>query len=242
MRAPFVIAHRGDSAACPENTEAAVRKALEVGTPAVECDVQLTADGIPVVVHDPDLERLGGSNQPLASLLAKEVVGHQVQLPGERQPAAVVPTLEEWLDWIPSKVLAVVELKEQRDADRDRALAEQTAKLLAGRSGEAAVISFEDRLVEFVQQCWQDGFVGAIRNRPVSAEQVGSLIDQARGCVVLKKTVAELPWIRELNAAQLEVWSYALDEEDEIRDALERGVTGVISNRPGVALRVLGNH
>ncbi|MBM3696502.1 MAG: glycerophosphoryl diester phosphodiesterase, partial [Actinobacteria bacterium] len=49
---PWVIAHRGASAAFPENTLAAFRAAAALGADAVELDVRRTADGHPVVHHD----------------------------------------------------------------------------------------------------------------------------------------------------------------------------------------------
>jgi len=52
-----VIAHRGASGRFPENTLLAFRKALEQGADAIELDVRLTKEGIPVVIHDPTVER-----------------------------------------------------------------------------------------------------------------------------------------------------------------------------------------
>ena len=52
-----IIAHRGNSSETPENTLAAFRDALTTGAVAVEFDVQLTRDGVPVVVHDEKLGR-----------------------------------------------------------------------------------------------------------------------------------------------------------------------------------------
>ncbi len=64
MTAPFgldgvaeIVAHRGFSAKAPENTLAAMDAAIEAGADAVECDVHISADGVPVVVHDVTLER-----------------------------------------------------------------------------------------------------------------------------------------------------------------------------------------
>lgn len=55
---PFkLVAHRGYCDAFPENTLQSIHAALECGAHAVEFDVQLTADGVPVVCHDADLER-----------------------------------------------------------------------------------------------------------------------------------------------------------------------------------------
>ncbi|MEA3334262.1 MAG: glycerophosphodiester phosphodiesterase family protein [Chloroflexota bacterium] len=55
------IAHRGASAHAPENTLAAFRRAAELGANAVELDVRVSADGVPVVIHDPVVSRLGAS-------------------------------------------------------------------------------------------------------------------------------------------------------------------------------------
>jgi glycerophosphoryl diester phosphodiesterase len=54
---PLTVAHRGDSFHSPENTLEAARLAREAGAPAWELDVQLTRDGVPVVLHDESLMR-----------------------------------------------------------------------------------------------------------------------------------------------------------------------------------------
>jgi glycerophosphoryl diester phosphodiesterase len=54
---PLIVAHRGDSFHAPENTLEAARSAWECGAAAWELDVQLTRDGIPIVIHDESLAR-----------------------------------------------------------------------------------------------------------------------------------------------------------------------------------------
>lgn len=58
-----LIAHRGFSSQAPENTFAAFDLAIDSGFAAIELDVQLTADGIPVVLHDGELQRVAGGRQ-----------------------------------------------------------------------------------------------------------------------------------------------------------------------------------
>lgn len=70
---PLIIAHRGDSAHAPENTLAAFRLALEKGSDGVEFDVQLSKDGVPVVIHDYNLKRTGGRPDTVDSLTAKQL-------------------------------------------------------------------------------------------------------------------------------------------------------------------------
>ena len=60
MTAPLIIGHRGASAVAPENTMAAFREAIAVGSDGIEFDVRLTRDGVPVVIHDSTLHRTGG--------------------------------------------------------------------------------------------------------------------------------------------------------------------------------------
>ena len=65
---PLVIAHRGASALAPENSAASFAAALAAGADAIETDVRLTADGVPVCVHDADLRRLCGVDDRVEEL------------------------------------------------------------------------------------------------------------------------------------------------------------------------------
>ena len=69
MRPCLTIAHRGASAEFPENTMAAFIAALsrEPSADGLECDVRLSADGVPVVFHDDDTRRLTGQSGSIES-------------------------------------------------------------------------------------------------------------------------------------------------------------------------------
>ncbi|MFF5044478.1 glycerophosphodiester phosphodiesterase [Streptomyces nigra] len=82
------VAHRGDPYRVRENTLDSLRSALVLGADAVEIDVRLTRDGVPVLLHDATLRRLWELDRPLLSLSAAEVRG---------LTAGGVPTLEEAL-------------------------------------------------------------------------------------------------------------------------------------------------
>src|SRR5690242_12210421 len=68
-----VFAHRGGSALAPENTLAAFDLGLRVGADGLELDVHLSADGLPVVVHDPTLERTTNATGRVAERTAAEL-------------------------------------------------------------------------------------------------------------------------------------------------------------------------
>ena len=73
MPVPLIIGHRGASAVAPENTMAAFHEAIAVGADGIEFDVRLTRDGVPVVIHDSTLRRIGGVNQRVADLSWQEL-------------------------------------------------------------------------------------------------------------------------------------------------------------------------
>ncbi|MFJ1643650.1 glycerophosphodiester phosphodiesterase [Streptomyces sp. NPDC088258] len=72
-RAVVAVGHRGDPYRVRENTLASVRSARERGADAVEIDVRLTRDGVPVLLHDSSLKRLWGRDLRLADLTHAEV-------------------------------------------------------------------------------------------------------------------------------------------------------------------------
>jgi glycerophosphoryl diester phosphodiesterase len=89
MRTVTAVAHRGDPYRVRENTLASLRSALEQGADAVEIDVRLTRDGVPVLLHDSTLKRLWDHDRPLSALSYDEVRG---------LTAGGVPTLEQAME------------------------------------------------------------------------------------------------------------------------------------------------
>ncbi|MFC8271591.1 glycerophosphodiester phosphodiesterase [Streptomyces sp. NPDC057271] len=63
-----VVGHRGDPYRVRENTLASIVSAIEAGADAVEVDVRLTADGVPVLLHDDTLKRMWGHDRPLSAV------------------------------------------------------------------------------------------------------------------------------------------------------------------------------
>jgi glycerophosphoryl diester phosphodiesterase len=98
---PEIVAHRGNAAEFPENTLAALGSAIALGVHHVEFDVQLTADHVPVVIHDADLQRVGGRPDSVHALtwpqLAELPVGEVDRL-GKRFARTCAPSLGQVVD------------------------------------------------------------------------------------------------------------------------------------------------
>jgi glycerophosphoryl diester phosphodiesterase len=88
---PEVVAHRGASAAAPEHTLAAYRRAAEVGADAVECDVRMTRDGVLVCVHDRQIKHTSNGRGVVSALHLEELERFQF---GVRRPSR----LSRWAD------------------------------------------------------------------------------------------------------------------------------------------------
>lgn len=104
-----ILAHRGLRARRPENTLLAFREAWRAGADGIELDVQLTLDGVPVILHDETLERTTSGSGPVNALTLAQLCRLDAGA-GER-----VPTLEEYLDWAaPLSLVTNIELKNNR--------------------------------------------------------------------------------------------------------------------------------
>ncbi len=121
---PIVVGHRGVPALHQENTLAGFKRAVALGVPAVECDVQLTKDMQPVLLHDPHLGRLTGDRRyvwdltwdELSKLRIRRELPMGVDVHGARtvvryEREEKIPLLAEVLSEVRGKVAINVELK-----------------------------------------------------------------------------------------------------------------------------------
>ena len=73
LGARLIIAHRGNAADAPENTIESFAQAIALGADALEFDVRVTRDGVPVVIHDETLYRTTGQRDFVAEMTAKQL-------------------------------------------------------------------------------------------------------------------------------------------------------------------------
>jgi glycerophosphoryl diester phosphodiesterase len=104
-----ITAHRGVHDNLPENTIPAFERAVELGADAVEMDIRLTADGIPVVYHYYYLETLSTSSGAIFNLTLDQI--RQVRFSQHAEAGASIPTLREVLDALGGKIGLEIEIK-----------------------------------------------------------------------------------------------------------------------------------
>jgi glycerophosphoryl diester phosphodiesterase len=158
MSGPVVVAHRGLQRLYPENTRESVRAALDAGLTHVEIDVQLSADGVPVLHHDPDLRRLSGRSGDLRRLPWSRLQRVRVPEPGRfgrRYAGLRLASLEQLAeDLAPRRGYTLfVELKEEslKPFGRERMLAAVAASLRLIHA-RCVLISFDLPVLSLARQ------------------------------------------------------------------------------------------
>ena len=149
------VAHRAlhDRAARGvENAPAAIRAAVEAGY-AIEIDLQLSADGVPMVFHDEKLDRLTGETGPLNARTAAEL--GRIPLTGSTD---TIPTLAEVLALIAGRVPLLIEIKDQTlvMGPTDGRLEAATAAALKDYGGDVALMSFNPHAIARMAQLAPD--------------------------------------------------------------------------------------
>jgi glycerophosphoryl diester phosphodiesterase len=136
------VAHRGYhdlNKKVWENTLSAFSRAVEAGF-AIECDLHYASDGVPVVFHDEDLERLCNLKGDV-----RERTSQELGLLSIGGTSDKIPTLRQLLDLVQGKVPLVIELK-GREAD-DAGFVETVLEVLEGYEGKVALMSFDHWLL-----------------------------------------------------------------------------------------------
>ena len=241
--APVVVAHRGASSTHPENTLASFDAAIAFGAPFVEFDVRLSSDGVPVVVHDPDLDRTTDATGPVGARTLAELRRVNAGTADAPQP---IPVLEELLAHLSGRCGIVVEIKnlpgEPDFTPQDQPLADAALAtfLASGFDGPALFVSFNPAAVAAVRARGADVATGLLLAgrgdpRPGLAAAVA-----ARHDMLLPGTWGLLPagsgFVEEAHAAGMRVGTWTVDDAPTVVDLCAWGLDAIASNDPATAV------
>jgi len=227
----LVIAHRGASAAAPENTLAAFRLAADLGADGVELDVRRTVDGQLVVIHDASVDRTTDGTGRVAALTLDQLrrfdAGRKFGPPfrGER-----IPLLSKVFEVLGGRLLVDVEVKA---AGVEAALLDLIRKTQMMDS--VLISSFDAQVVAHV--------------RDLAPEMPAGLLQSAADpyAAVSVRATAYLPEVTALTADVvascrshgLRVITWTVRTEEEARQALRVGVDGIIADDPTLIRKML---
>ena len=139
---PYVMAHRGNRVACPENTLAAFRKALTDGADILETDLHLSADGTFVCIHDDTVDRTTDGSGSVASMTLSELKALSASYGRDGYQEERIPTLDELAAIIPENVALALELKSDAFLKTDTCRHLTTALDRTGVRNRTLLLSF----------------------------------------------------------------------------------------------------
>lgn len=245
LRKPLVIAHRGDTAAAPENTLAAFTAAIDAGADGIELDVHPSRDGALVVHHDYYLDRTtDGAGLVSGHTLAKLRALDAGAWFGEKFAGERIPTLEQVLSLAAGRVRLEIELKGTTLPFLERVLDAIRAADAAG----SVELTTGHRPLLWHAHCREPCIPTGMFFEPwpdwmgpeLGRRQVTDLMSLAGASVAhLPIELIDAEFVGRLHDAGMQVHGANLNDADAIKRAIECGVDQFTTSRLALALRVL---
>jgi glycerophosphoryl diester phosphodiesterase len=231
---PLIISHRGASAEAPENTLAAFALAQAQGADGIELDVQLSADGWPVVIHDSKLERTTNGQGQVQQLTVAQL---QELDAGEGQS---IPTLDEVFETFGPSFLYNVELKTA--ALRDTGLAAAVADRIQAHhvDNQTVISSFNPLAVRWARRHLpQSTWVAHLSYTTTLKYKYLLAPSQAVHPHYRLVDAAYMTWAKKMGW-RVHVWT--VDDPAEAQRLVDLGVHAIITNQPKAIRNTLFRH
>ena len=231
---PFWIAHRGAGKLAPENTLAAFRLGAAHGFRMFECDVKLSADGVPFLLHDADLDRTTTGRGPAGACrwaeLARLDAGrwHSPEHAGE--PLLRLDVLVGWLQAHACRVNLEIKPSPGEAERTGRVVAQQVRELWTGAGAPPLLSSFQPEALVAARQAAPE----LPRALLIEAHRDGWLAEaQALGCVAVVPHHAMLDGdlIARTHAAGLRVGTYTVNDRERAEQLRAWGLDSLITDR-----------
>lgn len=236
-----IIAHKGNSSGCPENTNAAIASAIENQCTMVEIDVSVTSDGYSVALHGPSLESTTSGSGKVNQTVLEELLNYFVRGQDGEITDIKVSLVEDLLRNFGSKTKWNLDLKEGRiEDDLSQViynLGLQNHIVLSGlkfSDAKRTAIRYSDlnllvNLSKVDQLFVALKFIGPLyaRYRFRSLSQESSVI-----AINMHYRYVSKQMIREIHKLGLEVWVYTVDDADLFTALFANGVDSITTNLP----------
>ncbi len=239
MKNIVVEGHRGFCALYPENTLLSFQKAIELGVDAIEFDVWLSSDKVPVLMHDGSPRRTCGVEGHLRDMTLEEIKQLDpcyAEKFGEQFKGQVqVPTLRETLELVtklaPDLKLGV-EIKEYTEENVDL-----TVELLKefGVFENCWFYAFNGRIVRYIKEKYNGRTMGYPDFQMKEFDGYDSYVEIGLNMNIVHSEICDF-----YLAKGMPVHMYCADNKEDVRYCIEKGADLITANDPRDLLRVLG--
>jgi glycerophosphoryl diester phosphodiesterase len=248
--APQVAAHRGGAALWPENGLTAFRNALALGADYLELDTHLTADGEVMVIHDPTLDRTTTGRGPVSGARRADLDAVRLRARDGSVTGDAVPTLAQVLDTLkPTTAQLLLEIKVDAGRKPYPGIEEKVLALVNARGLRERVIvmAFEAPTLRRVRALDPTIRMALLLSKTrVSRDRAGAgdLVTWARDVgathLGVEYPAVDAALLKAAHGAGLGLAAWTVNEEADIRRLVDLGVDVVISDRPDLALTLVG--
>lgn len=232
MGLPLVIGHACAAGEAPANTIAGVRQCLDAGAEAMEIDVQLCADGVPVLMHDEIVDRTTNLSGPVRDLPLATLQA------GDAGDGEAVPTLEQVLALVAGRLTVMCELKATPgEPEYDQRLVDTVLVVLEthGAFTWSAIHSFNPVMVDRARAS-QPRVSATIIAPSLHGEEydrlLGAVLKRNGQAVSIEHSCVDRDHVVAAKRRQLTVWTWTADREDDWERVTDAGVDGIITNVP----------
>jgi glycerophosphoryl diester phosphodiesterase len=245
----LVFAHRGGARLAPENTMAAIDNGLALGADGIEIDVQLSSDGIPVVIHDPTLDRTTDRTGPVKQLsaadLARVDAGFRFEKDGThpfRGKGVGIPRLDAVL----TKHTGTRVIIEMKGAEPELARAVGEVVRRTDAVDRVCVSSFAQRTVDTLRDEFPELMSGASQEEarwalhrswvrwPWTSERAYAAFQVPEHAGRMR--VVSPNFVRHVHREGHVVQVWVVNQPEDVRRLLDWGVDGIISDVPDSAI------
>lgn len=238
---PLVTAHRGASADYPENTLAAFEAGLQAGADLSECDVHRSADGRLMVIHDDTVERTTDGTGRIGDMTAEEIQALDAGgWKGDTFSDQQIPELD-----------SVIELHRDHDAHltieiKDYSCTADVIGLVKDSRAEDFVslcsFSFDEcvRARELAPEI-PVAFIYAGQNERLTPQTlVKKVLSSHIQVLSVHQSLASEALVYECRLRGIGLWVWTVDDEKTIARLRDLGVPNIVTNRPALALEIVG--
>ncbi len=230
---PEIVSHRANAGGAPENSLAALQESINLGADYAEIDVQLTADGVAVVLHDADLMRVAGHPGRVDQMTYAEM--QQVQLLSEKSfpdELLVIPTLSEYLELARDEIGLMIELKYYGFRED---LAEETIRVIREHKMENQVLlmSLSIPALQQVRNLAPNLPMGY-----VSAVAAGDLSRIPMDFIAINQQNVTSQLVQNYSSRNQPVYAWTVNSTGNMVDLFEKQVTGLITDETELAIAV----
>ena len=240
----FNIAHRGASFYAPENTMPAFQLAQEMKADMIELDITLSRDSVPIVFHDQKLDRTTDGRGLIRQYLSRELKELDAGIwLGSEFKNTRIPTLEDVLHWASGSIALNIEIKKEAvDQHSEYGVVEFVSELVSGfeMTDQVIISSFSNEALIRSQKV-SPGIPTAHLLNPYfwgSLKDLRLMKKLGAGGLNMKHRQMRPGLMNRAKKESLPVWVYTVDDEDEMRTVIEKGATGIFTNKPDILLKI----